>query len=131
MARALLLRADCLKRSILCVDDDPDFLDILCRAVSPFGGVVVGAPSTEAAITICAQQTFELVITDLDLPRASGVQLITTLRNLYPAMPIIVVTGSASRADREAAIAAGAAACLIKPVPLRELAETVSQLLAA
>lgn len=117
------------KTSILCVDDDPDFLDILCRAVAPYGGAVVGAPSSEAALAICAQQQFALVITDLDLPRASGVELITALRRINPTVPILVVTGSSSQEQREAAIAAGAAACLLKPVPIRELADAVMGLL--
>jgi DNA-binding response OmpR family regulator len=115
--------------SILCVDDDPDFLDILCRSVASRGGVVVGAPSSEAALAICAQQRFALVITDLDLPRANGRELILKLRSIDSTIPILVVTGSGSDADREAALAAGAAACLIKPVPVRELAEMVSRLL--
>jgi DNA-binding response OmpR family regulator len=127
----VLQQTELNKTSILCVEDDPDFLDLLCRAVGNLGAVVVGAPSSEAAMAIFRVQRFDLVITDLTLPRESGVELIASVRVLDPTVPILVVTGSTSAEAHEGAIAAGATACLVKPVEFAALAEIVSGLLRA
>lgn len=119
------------KTSILCVEDDPDFLDLLCRAVSGCGAVVVGAPSSEAAMAIFRVQRFGLVITDLTLPRESGIDLITSLKALDATVPILVVTGATSREAHDGAMLAGASACLVKPVQFHALAQIVTDLLRA
>lgn len=116
--------------SILCVEDDPEFLDILCRAVGG-RGVVVGAPSSEAALTIFNVQPFGLVITDLSLPRVSGIDLIASIRRIDSSVPILVITGSTDREMHAGAISAGASACLVKPIELRVLGEVVAELIGA
>jgi len=117
------------KTSILCVEDDPEFLDLLCRAVGGVDVVVVGAPSSEAALAIFNVQRFALVITDLGLPRESGVDLITSIRRVNASIPILVVTGSTSKESLDSALRAGATACLVKPVEFAELARIVANLL--
>ncbi|MFB3786491.1 MAG: response regulator [bacterium] len=81
-----------LKFSILIVDDDLAFRSTL-RTCFPTGEYhVATAMDGEAALDLIEQGRFDLVITDLQMPRMDGHSLIQVLRNRYPALPIIVIT---------------------------------------
>ena len=71
----------------------------------------------------------DLLVTDLNMPVLDGLELLRQLRaNGHRDLPVIVLTARADQ--RAAAIAAGADAFLVKPVPLRQLGETAERLLA-
>lgn len=118
-------------RIVLCVDDDPEFVQLLCRALASDGLAVVGAPTAEAASILCEEQRIDVLVTDLDLPRGTGLELIAEVRERDPTLPILVVTASASAVILEQAMAAGASLCLTKPVDFATLKAWVCELIVA
>lgn len=117
-------------RLILCVDDDPDFLQLVCRTFNGPDLAVVGAPSAEAALAMCGERRVDVLVTDLNLPGGSGLDLIERLRLRDPAMPVVVLTGEMSPVTTCEAMERGASSYLTKPVQLAHLREVVEALLA-
>jgi DNA-binding response OmpR family regulator len=86
-----------------------------------------GARGLEMATT----RRYDAVVIDIRLPGVDGVQAIRRVRATpgLAALPIVALTGLSSAADRRRCLDAGASAYLSKPVRLRELLETVRELL--
>lgn len=79
---------------VLVVDDDPGVLAILVETLGRASVEVAQAVNPLTALERLGEERFELLITDLDMPGLSGIELIAKAKQLAPAMPILVVTGS-------------------------------------
>src|SRR5690349_8081507 len=66
---------------VLLVDDEPDQVALLCAMLTPLGMEVSTAESAEQAQIVFQRQPTDVVVTDLNLPGASGIDLIRELRN--------------------------------------------------
>jgi two-component system chemotaxis response regulator CheY len=75
--------------------------------------------------------TFDVVLTDVNMPLMDGLKLVSLVRAAGPhrSVPIVVITTEAADADRRRALALGASAYLVKPVEPSEVVETVRSLL--
>jgi CheY-like chemotaxis protein len=82
---------------------------------------------------LLGERRFDAVVTDLEMPRLDGFDLITRIRRepTLRHLPILVVSSRGSRATRERALAVGADALLPKTPGKRALAEAVTNLLGA
>jgi CheY-like chemotaxis protein len=113
---------------VLIVDDDPNTVEILARAITFYGHEAERAFSGEEALEKVSGHPPEVVLLDMMVPGLGGYETLRRLRGL-PGMnrlPVIVVTASA-RQDLEQQIrAAGATAYLRKPVQLSVLAELIN-----
>lgn len=108
-------------RSLLIVDDDPVFRDRLARALEARGCRVHAADTSELALKLCGQETFDGAIVDLRLAAASGLTLIPTLRLRQPSARIVVLTGFSSIGTAMEAGRLGASDYLTKPVEVDRL----------
>jgi two-component system response regulator RegA len=99
----------------LVVDDDPVFSRVLARALTRRGYQVTQASSAEEGAEIAKLQAFDLASIDLKMEGASGLTLIRDLRQQYPDMRILMLTGYASIATAVDAIKLGANQYLPKP----------------
>lgn len=72
---------------------------------------------------------FDLVITDLTMPKLTGAQLAEEMLRLRPDLPIILCTGFSENVDASAAFALGLSGFLMKPFSIREMAAAISQAL--
>jgi len=115
---------------ILIVDDDADQRTLLGLCFLRRGHTIVVAGDGAAGLACVAAHAPDLVVTDVMMPVLDGLAFLQRLRaDGHPALPVIVVS---ARADQEAAaLAAGAAAFLAKPVGLRQLVALAEQTLAA
>ena len=107
---------------ILVVDDVEDCVATLELAFARLPGVTVSsAPSAERALAILESQRVSGVITDLQLPAMSGLELITQIRagaqhrNLAGDLPILVISADPDPSAPAAALRAGANAFFAKP----------------
>jgi len=100
---------------ILVVDDEADFTATYERLLRRRGYGVVSAGSRGAGLAALAGGGLSLVIADLRLPDGDGLDLVRAARAGARPVPVIVVTGFASEASRQASLAAGASAYLAKP----------------
>ena len=114
---------------ILIVDDEGDLRTLLGLCFLRRGHSIVVAGDGAAGLQCVATHAPDLLVTDLNMPVLDGLELLRQLRaDGHADLPVIVLTARADQ--RAAAIAAGADAFLVKPVPLRQLGETAERLLA-
>jgi DNA-binding response OmpR family regulator len=116
---------------ILNVDDHNDSREMVNFLLhsSDLNCEITSAECAETAISKMTNQSFDLYILDYSLPRASGVELCSYIRNNDSSAPILFFTAMARSIDREAGINAGADEYLVKPNDLDKLTETVKRLL--
>jgi two-component system response regulator HydG len=104
-----------LRGRILIVDDDASTGELLGAALARRGFGAATAASGEAALAAFAAGDFDAVLTDLNMPDASGVDLCARLQASRPDVPVILLTAFGSLETAIAAIRAGAYDFLTKP----------------
>lgn len=117
--------------TILVVDDDNIGQRMLGYTLQKNGHQVVSAFNGLLALDRLAEQTFDLVITDLAMPEMDGPTLLRHIRSdtRFANIPVIMLTASGHDQDRISARAAGVSDFLTKPASSRELMETVTRVL--
>jgi EAL domain-containing protein (putative c-di-GMP-specific phosphodiesterase class I) len=106
---------------ILVVDDDEPLRRVIARTLSGAGYDVATAADGEAATDALAGSSFDVVLSDIDMPRVTGVQLLQTVRKRDPDVPVVLMTGNPDLRTALQAVAHGALQYLIKPVNPTEL----------
>jgi CheY-like chemotaxis protein len=79
--------------SILCVDDEPGFLQALRRDFRKRPYRLVTASSGEKALALARETRFDAAVLDVTMPGMSGHELLKALRLLDPELPIVILTG--------------------------------------
>jgi DNA-binding NtrC family response regulator len=107
--------------SILVVDDAPATLEILRRNLFSKGYRVFTAPGVKEALEILSSTSVDLVITDLKMPKASGLDLVRHVRENLRDTEVMTITGYASIEGAVKAVKTGAEEYLEKPFTDDEL----------
>jgi DNA-binding response OmpR family regulator len=117
---------------ILVIEDEPGIVDFLERGLRAQGFDVVSATDGASGTAIALNQGVELVVLDLMLPGRSGLDVLATLHDAKPRLPVIILTALGEVEHRVAGLDAGAVDYLTKPFSLAELAARIrAQLRAA
>jgi len=114
---------------VLLVEDDRMIGDSLRESLRAEGYAVDWVRDAEAAVAATGTERFDLLLLDLGLPRASGLEVLRTLRARGDATPVIVLTARDGPGDRVAGLDAGADDYLVKPFDLDELLARMRALL--
>jgi len=117
------------KERILIVDDAPTTLEVLQRTLKAAGYQVFTAPSVSGALEILENTALELVITDLKMPKVSGLDLVRHVRENFKDTEIMMITGYPSIEGAVNAIKIGAEDFLAKPFTDEELLAAVGRAL--
>ena len=117
------------KEHILVVDDSPDTLELLQRQLGAAGYSVISAPGVAEAVRALENARVDLVITDLRMPKVSGMELIRHIRANFRDVAVIMVTGFASIPSAVEAMQTGAQEYLAKPFTEEELLGAVGRAL--
>jgi DNA-binding NarL/FixJ family response regulator len=114
----------------LAVDDNPSMAQLIAKCLSIVPGVtVVGiAFSAESALERADSLVPDLVLTDLDMPGISGLQLTGLLRQRFPAVRVIITSVHENGQWRQTALQAGADAFINKRCLADELPEAVERM---
>ena len=115
------------KKSILVVDDEEIIRDFLSEVLEDYA-ISLAADGDEAIAKI-RSQNFDLVITDLRMPRVSGEEVVRFTRDTHPGSKVIVISGYSSLATVSQTVQNGACAFLAKPFSIKELLQSVEQAL--
>jgi len=115
------------KDSILVVDDAPDTIELLQRNLESRGYQVFTAPNAMEAIKILETTAVDLVITDLKMPGASGIELIRHIRENFRDIEVMMITGYPTIESAVKAVKSGAEEYLTKPFTDTELFSAVEQ----
>ncbi len=119
-----------LAARILVVDDAEDQLALLSHFLKKAGAEVITANRGVRALKLVAEEDFDLVLLDVEMPGISGPQVAQTLRDRGVTLPIIAFTARDDSAAREECLAAGCSDVLIKPVGRTCLIDAVARYLA-
>jgi signal transduction histidine kinase/DNA-binding response OmpR family regulator len=121
------------RERILVVDDEAPILKLLQRSLEQLGYHITTEQDGARALALIQNTTeaFDLVISDMTMPKITGSQLAAKLKVLYPDLPFILCTGYSKLMTEEKIAEMGISALLIKPVSIRKLAETVRRALDA
>ncbi len=114
---------------ILVVDDERSMREFLAIFLRRAGYLVESAASGAEARKALAARDFDLVITDLQMPDQSGIELLAESKSLRPDTQVIVVTAYATAETAIAAMKAGAYDYLVKPFKLDEVGLVVERAL--
>ncbi len=117
------------KISILAVDDNPNALEVIRRQLTPAGHTIHTCRDVAQAVSFLNQTPVDLVITDNKMPRQSGMDLITHLRQNAKETAIIMITGYASIDGAVEAVKKGAEEYLAKPFTQKELLTVVDRVI--
>jgi response regulator NasT len=112
---------------VLFVDDDPDTLETLTKAMQLFGHEAVLARSAAEALQLAAQVQLDVIFTDMMLPDMDGLDLVGRLHALQGVaqIPILVLSASPEPEMTRQAEAAGARAYINKPIRLQTLLDVI------
>jgi len=116
-------------KRILVVDDEPQFRDLYTRALAAAGFEAEGAGSAEEALEAIRREPPDMVISDVRMPGADGIELLRKTREFAPHLPFLLVTAYADVRDAVTALKLGAVDYLEKPVDLDELTAAAGDIL--
>lgn len=113
--------------NILLIEDDPTDMKLFSVVLRDSGHSVRERTSAEQAIREIKARRPEVILADLRLPGMDGLSLVRQLKldRETQAIPIVAVTAAPEQFSREAALAAGCDAYIVKPVDTRALTEQV------
>ena len=115
---------------VLLIEDAPDTAEMLRVGLAAQGFRVTVCESAAEALRVAAFSWFDMIVSDIGLPKMDGYELIGRLRAIphLAEVPALALTGYASRRDAAAALAAGFDAHLAKPVDVTALAREIERL---
>jgi PAS domain S-box-containing protein len=116
---------------VLFIDDEESIVKLVRLRLERLGYKVEGTTSPIDALALLHSQRdqFDLVITDLTMPKMTGDKLVEEILNIRPDIPIILCSGFSKKIDEKAAKALGAADYIEKPFDKREFAFKVRKVL--
>ena len=117
--------------NILFVDDEEFLVDLAQQMLKRLGYEVTACTDPVDALTLFRKnpKPFDLVITDLTMPKMSGEQVVRELTAIRPEIPIILCTGFSQHMTREKMRQIGVNNFLRKPLVIRDLAEAIARVL--
>ncbi len=110
---------------ILVIDDEDSIREYLSMMLEREGYEVLASADGKRALKLQKQESFDVVITDIQLPGMSGIEVLSSFRKTDPTIPVIIVTGHASQESAIEALNLGAYYYLLKPVSNEELKQVV------
>ena len=113
-----------MAKSVLLVDDESLVLAVTARGLIEAGYDVITSTNGEAALELMQQRKFDLLITDMVMPGMNGKALTRLVRQQFPNMPILHVTGYEPHTPEDARIPV-----LMKPFDVDTLIREMCRLL--
>jgi len=121
-------------QSILIVEDSATMRSLLASSLEELESAVkiVEAESGFEALRILPRESFDLIVTDINMPDINGLELVSFIRRneKYADIPLVIVSTEGSDRDREKGLRLGADAYMVKPFDPEMLRQVVLDLLA-
>lgn len=119
-----------LKR-ILIADDQPVGRELLRTVLECAGCEVVEAVNGDEALAMALAVAPDLIVLDIHMPGRDGISVVSELRRdpRFAATPVIAVTATAMKGDRQKGLDAGFSEYLTKPVPIATLRQIIERFL--
>jgi len=117
---------------ILIIDDEAQIREMLAQMLTREGYEVEHAANGKVGMKVCREQEIDLIITDIIMPEKDGIEMILELRNDFPQLKIIAISGGGRLGPDgylEMAQKLGAHKTFFKPFNRREILDAVRDLL--
>lgn len=123
------MNVDALKTmQVVCVDDEQEALEQMHLALNSFCKTTVCVSSTEKALLIIDELRPDIVLTDVRMPGASGLDLLESVKKKHPSIAVIIVSAHSESEYLLDAIRLKADGYLLKPLNLYEMLELLSSI---
>jgi two-component system response regulator HydG len=110
-----------MKTSVLVVDDDEAVRGFCSDALTSLGFEAQGTESAEGALSLLANGQFDVVLADVRLPGMNGLELLKIVKQDYPGVDVVMITGFGTIASAVQAMKQGAYDYLTKPPKFEDL----------
>jgi CheY-like chemotaxis protein len=119
-------------RSLHClvVDDEPPVREVIGDILESAGHSVVTLGDGAEAIARFGAERFDLVVTDLAMPRVSGWQVARAVKQIAPQAPVFLITGFGVELTAEERRTHGVDLVLVKPLQIQEVLDAVAEIAA-
>lgn len=117
-----------MERNILIIDDDEDLSFIISEMLASYGYSVTCAPDSETAFELLSENTYHLILLDINLPDTTGFELCRELRRAST-VPVIFASARTSETDRITGFDIGGDDYLPKPYSMKELLSRANALI--
>ena len=107
--------------TILIVDDEKNLREGLAEAFGLEGYATLSAQDGQEAIALLEQNYVDLVVTDLKMPRVSGMELLQHIKRRWQNIPVIIITAHGDISEAVSAMQYGALEFITKPLDLEHL----------
>ncbi len=111
---------------VLVVDDDEALLRAHVRALTNAGHTVTAASDGHAALQALGDHAFDVILSDIEMPGMTGMQLLEHVRARNLDVPVVLITGTPTMETALKAIEHGALRYITKPVSLREVVKVAA-----
>jgi len=109
------IKEELVKGSILVVDDEPEMRDFLCETLKRTGYVVDSASNGAVALNKVKKTYYDMVITDLKMPRATGLEVLKETKKKHYDTAVVMMTGYGTIGSAVEAMKEGAFDYITKP----------------
>jgi DNA-binding NtrC family response regulator len=116
-------------KKILVVDDDDQLRDMLLEVLGSLDYFPIGVHDGEEALNQLRVQDFDLVISDIRMPKMDGLTLLRNIKQMDPEMPVVMITAFSSACPVQKAMQEGADGYLAKPFRIEKIDELMRDLL--
>ncbi len=114
---------------ILVIDDEDSVRDVLSQMLRAKGHQVVAAASGEEGIEQFEKGTFDLVLTDLGMPKISGWEVGKAVKKMNPGIPVAMITGWGMELNRDKMSESGIDLIISKPFDFKRVLQLVREAL--
>jgi len=115
---------------ILVVDDEKGVVRSCVRILERQGFIATGRTDSESVPELLKQETFDLLLTDIKMPRLDGLELLQLAKGIDPHLTVVLITGYGTMEDAINAIRLGAEGFIMKPFEPADLIEIIKENLA-
>jgi EAL domain-containing protein (putative c-di-GMP-specific phosphodiesterase class I)/CheY-like chemotaxis protein len=112
---------------ILVVDDEEALLRAIRRSLIAAGYDLATASDGMRAVDLVAHAPFDAIVSDIDMPRMTGIQFLQNIRQRDAEVPVVLMTGNPDLRTAVQAVAHGALQYLIKPLNMEELLKVLAR----
>jgi DNA-binding NtrC family response regulator len=118
-----------LTKKILIVDDNPNMSTLLSDILEIFDFVGCHASDGDEALEQLRCNKYDMVFTDLRMPKMDGFDLLRAIKSEHPGLPVVMVTGYSAAETRNEAMSEKADGFLNKPFKVNEIQSLLTSLL--
>jgi len=116
-------------KKILIVEDDEILRTMLTETLSSLDYFPIGVEDGQIALSQLKTQDFDLVISDIRMPKIDGMSLLRNIKETVPQLPVVLITGFPSSYPAQRALQEGADGYLAKPFRIEKMDELLRDLL--